>query len=135
MEYRYHYEVSMDPVAKGRHRFTSRGHAYTPAKTKNAQRFIHETLKNQVDHEPLEGPLAMRTIFYLERPKSVKRLYPTVKPDLSNYLKLIEDAMNGVVYKDDSQIIFSQEWKLYADNCTPRVIVSIAEVSCTNLET
>lgn len=31
-------EIEIEPVAKGRPRFTKQGHAYTPAKTKNYEK-------------------------------------------------------------------------------------------------
>ena len=44
-------------------------------------------------------------VFFLKRPQTVKREFPSVRPDLSNYVKVIEDALNGVVWEDDGQII------------------------------
>jgi Holliday junction resolvase RusA-like endonuclease len=130
-DYRFNYEIDTDPVAKGRARFTSRGHAYTPSKTRVAENTIATKIIKQVDHEPLECALAMRVIFYVNRPKSVskkKRPLPVAKPDLSNYIKIIEDALNGIVFKDDSQIVTIQAWKLYADDCEPRIIVSFEPI-------
>jgi Holliday junction resolvase RusA-like endonuclease len=39
---------------------------------------------------------------------------PIKKPDASNVLKSVEDAMNGVVYKDDSQIVNIHVSKVYS---------------------
>jgi Holliday junction resolvase RusA-like endonuclease len=39
---------------------------------------------------------------------------PTNKPDCSNYLKGIEDALNGIAYIDDSQIVLVHVTKQYA---------------------
>jgi Holliday junction resolvase RusA-like endonuclease len=52
----------------------------------------------------LECPIHIEFEFNFKRGKTVKRKYHTVKPDLSNCIKSIEDAFNGVVYKDDCQI-------------------------------
>ena len=53
-------------------------------------------------------------------------LYPIVKPDIDNVAKAILDALNGVVYKDDNQIVELHIKKLYSDE--PRVIVKIEGV-------
>lgn len=53
-------------------------------------------------------------------------ILPTTKPDSSNILKGVEDALNGVVYKDDSQIVRTHVVKMYAFN--PAIQVVIQEV-------
>jgi Holliday junction resolvase RusA-like endonuclease len=50
---------------------------------------------------------------------------PTKKPDSSNILKSVEDAMNGVVYKDDCQIINHHITKVYSS--LPGVDICIKE--------
>lgn len=40
-------------------------------------------------------------------------IWPTSKPDTSNYYKLVEDALNGILYADDSQIVEQQSSKCY----------------------
>jgi Holliday junction resolvase RusA-like endonuclease len=46
--------------------------------------------------------------------------FHTVKPDSSNILKAVEDALNNIAYKDDSQICDSRSIKRYGlkDNVT-----------------
>lgn len=103
-----------DPTAKGRPRIW-KGRAVTPKKTRDFEKLISTLAKIQYRGEPLSGPLTLIIVFYLKKPKSVKRDYPTVKPDLSNCVKSLEDALNGIAYKDDSQIVELICSKKYAD--------------------
>jgi Holliday junction resolvase RusA-like endonuclease len=64
---------------------------------------------------PVDGPLVMTIMFYLPRPKSLPKrvIYPITKPDLSNCLKAIEDALNGIVFVDDSRLVEIRMAKRY----------------------
>ena len=48
---------------------------------------------------------------------------PTKKPDADNIFKAVSDALNGVLYKDDKQIIHARIEKHYSDE--PRVEVEV----------
>ena len=50
-------------------------------------------------------------------------IWPTTKPDVSNIVKGIEDALNGIWYKDDSQIVHEYSMKQYARE--PGVVVKM----------
>jgi Holliday junction resolvase RusA-like endonuclease len=53
---------------------------------------------------------------------------PTVKPDLDNVIKAVCDAMNGIVLKDDAQIVdYSHCRKVYG--VTPMVAVTIKDAT------
>ena len=52
----------------------------------------------------LEG-VRLTAIFTLVRPKSVKRIHPTARPDLSKLIRGVEDALIRVIYTDDAQIV------------------------------
>jgi Holliday junction resolvase RusA-like endonuclease len=83
---------------------------------------------------PLEGPLLMEIAIHLSIPQSwsnKKKLaavngnvMPTTKPDYSNVVKAIEDGMNHIVFRDDSQICEARVSKRYAQ--IPRVEVSVS---------
>jgi crossover junction endodeoxyribonuclease RusA len=62
------------------------------------------------------GPVALGLRFYFKRPKSApkSRIYPTVKPDLDKTIRAILDALKGIIYGDDSQVVrFDHVEKLY----------------------
>lgn len=51
------------------------------------------------------------------------KIQPTKKPDLDNIAKIISDALNGIAYNDDKQIVHLKVTKKY--NKTPHVKVNI----------
>jgi Holliday junction resolvase RusA-like endonuclease len=79
---------------------------------------------SRVWKQPLvEGPLTMTCTFYLLRPQSHANKYalkpsapkyPIVKPDLLKLTRAIEDALTGVFYVDDAQIVKEIITKEYA---------------------
>ncbi len=120
--------IPMEPVAKGRPKFTKRGFTYTPVKTRTAEKYIRAFVTGYPKFAP-GLPLAMSIDFYLTKPKSAKkRIHHTVKPDRSNLLKTVEDACNGILYHDDAQIIDGRIRKFYG---TPaRIELEIEEIEC-----
>ena len=116
-----------EPVAKGRPKFTKRGFTYTPAKTEAAEKYIRAFVSGYPSFAP-GLPLAMSIDFYLTKPKSVgkKREFPTTRPDIDNYIKLVFDSLNGVLFDDDSQIISLLASKKYGDPA--RIELEINEV-------
>lgn len=89
----------------------------------------------------LTGPLLVCMTFYMPRPKNhygtgknAERLkdssptYHTTKPDLLKVARAVEDALTGVCYVDDSQIVTEQLQKRYADDGNMGVSVQVGEV-------
>lgn len=126
------------PVGKARARTTFQGghaHGYTPKKTVDFERAIARAYINACRSAkmPKNAPLRMYAVCYMPIPKSTpkrlrelmtsERVYHTKRPDASNILKSIEDAINGLAYKDDSQIADTRAVKFYSDY--PRVEVKI----------
>lgn len=84
----------------------------------------------------LEGPLVASMTFTFARPRSHFRtgrnahllrdaapLCPTSPPDLSKILRSTEDALTGVVWKDDAQVVeYLRLAKFYAGSADPGVL-------------
>jgi crossover junction endodeoxyribonuclease RusA len=62
------------------------------------------------------GPIAIRVTFALPRPPSLPRRVTahTKKPDLDKLLRNVGDALRGVLYRDDNQIVEWHGRKVYA---------------------
>lgn len=101
-----------------------RGHAFTPKDTIEYEKLVRECYKKQ-DGRYLKGAIKALIIAYYKIPKSYtkKRVQvirdglekPTKKPDADNIGKVILDSLNGVAYKDDSQIIDLRIKKEYTE--------------------
>ena len=128
------------PVPKGRPRF-GRGHVYTPLKTKNAEALISTVGKKMMaGKKPFTGPVKVDATFMVDVPKSWPKkrqgmaindiLLPTSARvgDVDNLLKTVTDAINGVVYEDDRQIITATATKLYTAKGSARTIIEIEEI-------
>ena len=89
--------------AKQRPRHLKNGHTYTPSETRMYEREVYWEYVNQMGHM-FEGPVTVTMLFTFVKPKSVKRDYPTVRPDIDNIVKSVLDGLNGAAWKDDSQV-------------------------------
>lgn len=54
---------------------------------------------------PVTDPVRCELTFIFERPKTVKREWPSVKPDIDKLARTILDAATGHIVKDDAQVI------------------------------
>lgn len=107
----------VDPVAKGRPRFSTRGkfvQTYTPSKTKLFEKTL-KTIAIKMGFMPMTEALEVIVHCYIQKPKSVKRKRPTVKPDIDNFQKGILDALNGVFWADDALICQVTATKSYVE--------------------
>ena len=109
-----------EPVAQARAR-TGKGFAYYPAKCANYRKTAALLLRSQYVGQPhpfgpVVGPVKLGLLFYRVRPKSNKSQWPTVKPDLDNYVKMLCDAlMDAGVLADDSQVCALNAGKFWVE--------------------
>ena len=111
-------------------------HAITPADTVQYENWVKMCYKEQ-DGRYLEGSIKATITAYYKIPKSYtkKRVQaikeglelPTKKPDIDNIAKIILDSLNGIAYKDDSQIVNLTVIKKYTDNIE-RVMLELEEI-------
>jgi|TARA_R110000764_G_C10844447_1_gene364552 Holliday junction resolvase RusA-like endonuclease len=116
-----------NPMGKERPRFARMGNfvkTYTPGKTKLRESEIQLRAKQLMTGKSLfAGALKVTMTAKFPIPKSWSKkktkeaadriLKPTTKPDLDNIAKLVLDALNGIVYKDDSQVVELNIRKFY----------------------
>ena len=120
------FEVSGQPQGKGRPRFTRKGHAYTPEKTKEYEKRIHAAAwqkMHELKLKPIEKFCHVEIIAFMEIPKSwpkVRRLeaeygaiLPTSKPDVDNIIKAALDGMEGIVFYSAAQVTSINAKKVY----------------------
>ena len=137
-----YFVVPGEVVAKGRPRFSTVGgyaKAYTPKKTSDYERKVKECYLDEVRYQPMrwnnKEPLEMKLNIYVAIPKSASKKAktemllngsPVKKPDCDNYLKSICDALNGVAYADDSQIVCVTVRKIWSEE--PKAEITLREV-------
>lgn len=102
---------------------------YTPANMKNYQDKVVRFLKSAYRMDTIDATLAICIVTWVPRPKTVKRKYPTTKPDNTNYQKIIEDCLTKAeIIKDDSLVILNQSAKLYHETGKVGTDITILKV-------
>ncbi len=121
--------VHLEPVAKQRARVGRFG-GYTPKKTARFEKELALRVGYSLSGlKPLAGPLRLSVRFIFVPPKKQTRPYPC-KSDIDNLQKSFCDALNGVLWVDDVQIIDSKAVKLYAMDGSPsRIEFEVEEVT------
>lgn len=113
------------PIAKKRPRFARRGKfvtAYNPQESEEGK-FICLMQNNLNGHPPIHAGTAifLTLCFYMPIPASLSKkkrnslTYHTKKPDLDNLIKFFKDCANGILWHDDSQVVWINAVKSYAD--------------------
>lgn len=115
------FEVPGKPQGKARARTTRYG-TYTPEKTVLYENLIKVCYRQVTDYYT-EEPLHMTIEAVFEPVKSTSKvrrkkmlegeIKPSKKPDIDNIAKVVLDALNGVAYKDDTQVISLAVTKRY----------------------
>lgn len=125
------------PVAKGRPKFARRGKfvtTYSPAKTVNYESLVKDMATNAMGNKkPLDGAVTVKIELEIIPPISWSKkkraqafaniIHPTSRPDVDNYGKICLDGMNGIVFKDDSQVVSLLTIKTYSDVAQASVLV------------
>lgn len=126
----------IEPVAQARpraRRFGKGIRLYDPPKTATFKKQLRALATEMYHDAPVEGEIYLKVAFYRKIQKSISKKEhdrrasgahrPIVKADLSNCLKSFEDALNGVLWKDDAMIVHEEIDKYYSDK--PRIEVEI----------
>lgn len=127
-------EMTGEPTGKGRPRFSrATGAVYTPEKTARYEERLAWTAQGIMRGRPLfENALEVEVWAHMSVPASKPKrwisdaraglIFPVKKPDADNFAKCL-DALNKVVWLDDSQICDLRVFKRYSEQ--PRLVVKI----------
>ncbi len=109
----------------------------TPKARKYGQRIKGKAALVMMTRKIMTGPVSVRIMVGLPITKSWPKwkrlaaakneLLPAKKPDLDNFEKVALDAMNEIVYADDSQVTDKISTKRYA--AEPSLIITVAEIA------
>ena len=136
-----HFQVEGDPKGKGRPRFSRVGSftkVYTDKQTLSYEAMIAFFAKQAMGvTDLLETPVSVFLYVRLPVPQSYTKKRreaclrgtekPCKKPDIDNIAKTYLDAMNGVIFVDDTQVVDLHVKKLYSDKAGVDVMVMEAE--------
>ena len=133
------FQILGPPKHQQRHRHVTTGkftRTYDPS-AKDKTNFLLQA-KQYAPKSPIVGVVKLRVWFCMPRPKSHYRtgkfagilkdkykevVWHTKKSDIDNLLKLVMDSLNGVFWKDDSQICQVIAYKLYDEK--PRTVIQV----------
>ena len=117
-----------------RNKYTGKVHSFTPEKTQSYEDLIRWCFRD-ADGEYIGNKMIdLYVAAYFPIPKSFSKakrqaiidvlLFPTTKPDCDNILKVVLDALNGVAYHDDKQVVSVKCDKFYTE-AEPRIEISL----------
>lgn len=132
------FTVPGKPVGKGRPRFRRVGafvKTYTPEETVSWEGLVAmAAMKVRGDLVPTDSPVSLAVEVEVIPPKSwsnkkrqsavIGLHWPAKKPDLDNIVKAIGDALNGVIWVDDVQVVRLEASKRYGSADQTRVRIS-----------
>ena len=130
----YIFTVKGQPKGKGRPRFTKNGHVYTPESTRIYEEEIKLRYKEKFKDEMLDGNIAVE-VFINKKPASYLGIskynkllgkYCNIKPDTDNVVKAVLDALNGVAYADDKNVVEIYAVKKYSTESS--VVIRLYEL-------
>ena len=111
-------------------------HHYTPRAVREERLAIRQFASDAMRGlPPLTGAVDLRATFYRAVPGSwsnrkraqamANEILPTTKPDFDNLVKMV-DALKGVVWIDDAQVIDCHLFKRYSDR--PRTVIEVRQI-------
>lgn len=140
---RYSITVPGQPIGKARARTVrlpnGQVRSYTPAKTKSWETCAASEARQQLGphYKTMTGPVELTVIAYMEIPTSWppwkreaainQEIHPTSKPDLDNIVKAAKDAMNGILWVDDCQVVYTGSGQRYSEE--PRLVIDVQPIS------
>ncbi|MEV2222676.1 RusA family crossover junction endodeoxyribonuclease [Nocardia vinacea] len=129
------------PAPQGSKRHVGNGRLIESSKRLKPWRETVTKVAQQANPPMLDGPVVLGLEFVMPRPKATPKTKPTPpavkRPDIEKLARAIADALTGVTFADDSQVVAMPLAKRIADlgepcgvhiefdSCTPEAINEI----------
>ncbi len=135
---KYSFEILEKPIGKQRPRYNAKTcKMYTPIETRSFEDKVrwYFTRKYNIATEPSTKPFKAKIIAVFAPPQKISKkkrcellfgINYTKKPDADNIAKIVLDSLNGLVYKDDSQVTLLSVFKYYGEE--DKVVVELEEI-------
>ena len=135
---KYEFEMKEKAIGKERPRYSAKTHRmYTPTRTSSFEEKVQWAFKSKynIQSEPSTKPFKAKIIAVFKPAESLSKkkkeellfkINYTKKPDADNIAKAVLDSLNGLVYKDDSQVTALLVLKDYG--IENKVIVELEEL-------
>jgi Holliday junction resolvase RusA-like endonuclease len=101
-------------------------------KSKGWQQLVAEQAQSVARAGLFTGPVVLTVTFRMPRPQSLPRrvLHHTKKPDLDKLVRSTKDALKGILYRDDAQVVDLHARKVYvAIGSAPCAHVSLEDAA------
>lgn len=134
-----HLDISGEPVAQARPRFGKGGHVFEPKECTLAKIRIKDMAQVEMISQNFakahkDMPIILNVCFYRPIPKAKARWWklaakfgliaPVAKyKDVDNCIKLVSDALNGVVFHDDCQVFEIHAYARYSENPRTEIVI------------
>lgn len=99
-------------------------------KSKGWQQLVSEQAQTVARDGLFVGPVVLTVTFHLPRPQSLPKrvLHHMKKPDLDKLVRSTKDALKGILYGDDAQVVDLHARKAYAAiAAAPCAHITVAE--------
>lgn len=135
---KYSFEIKERAIGKQRPRYSKRlRRMYTPTKTSTFEEKVRWAFKSKYNIETgiNTNPFKAKIIIQSKPAKStgkkareelIRNMWDLRRPDIDNITKAILDALNGLPYKDDNQVVMLYAEKIYGEENL--IIVELEEI-------
>jgi len=133
--------IPVNPMAKQSFRFTKSGMKFQSKDVVEYKNTLQSVIISQLPKGFVPFEKGLYVIYHFKYPypanlskkkkngmiEKFGKIFRSKKQDLDNLQKAVNDAMNGIVFKDDSLICVANCFKYYSDKPGTLVIVSEIE--------
>ena len=118
------------PASKGSFNIGKYGQIYqADKKLKGWVNAISWQARAQAPREPSQAAVELTITFNLPQASNNKDIHPIIRPDIDKLARAVLDALTGIIYKNDSQVIRLECNKTWSKDGAPGCDIEIREAT------